>query len=164
MLVFAFGSNLDPDVMRERCPNHRVVGIASLADSRLAFPRYSEYWGGGVASPTLAHGHTVWGVVVDLTDADLASLDRHEGFVGPGDQHNLCDRETLTVDLTRAEDGSIPRRLRPMAYVARPYNPTPPSERYRDTMVRGARAHTLPEEYVAELAALETAPQGRAAG
>jgi len=59
----------------------------------------------------------------------LAALDRYEGYVGPNDQHNLYDRETASVQLVRADDGSFPRRLRAWIYVARPSNPSPPSRR-----------------------------------
>jgi len=152
MLYFGYASNLDPEIMRTLCPGHRVVGLAALPEHRLAFPRYSPDWGGGLAACQLAHGETVWGIVYDLTDEDLAALDRKDGFRGPGDQHNDCDRETTTVELTRPDDGSIPRRLRPWIYAPRTSNPTPPSRRYLDVILRGARHHRLPDDYVARLA------------
>src|SRR4249919_1194160 len=66
--------------------------------------------GGGVASVQPHHGDTVWGVVFDLDDGDLASLDADLGYRGPSDQHNLYDRESLTVELIRPDDASVPRR------------------------------------------------------
>jgi len=59
----------------------------------------------------------------------------------------------VSVQLVRADDGSFPRRLRAWTYIARPANPSPPSRRYLDTIVRGARHHRLPDDYVAKLAA-----------
>jgi gamma-glutamylcyclotransferase (GGCT)/AIG2-like uncharacterized protein YtfP len=159
MLYFAYASNLDPEQMRVRCPGHRVVGLAALHDHRLVFPLYSQRWGGGVASVQLAHGQTVWGVVHELSETDLAALDGFEGFRGPGDPHSLYDREQVTVELTRPDDGSVPRRLRACTYVARPSNPSPPSRRYLDTILRGARHHRLSAEYVAHLGAIPTAPE-----
>jgi gamma-glutamylcyclotransferase (GGCT)/AIG2-like uncharacterized protein YtfP len=157
MLYFAYGSNLDPEQMRIRCPGHRVVGLAELRDHRLTFPLTSHDWGGGVASVGLAHGESVWGAVYELSAADLATLDRYEGYRGPGDQHNLYDRETVSVQLVRADDGSFPRRLQAWIYVARPANPSPPSRRYLDAILRGARHHRLPDEVVAKLAATPVA-------
>jgi cation transport regulator ChaC len=154
MLYFAYGSNLDPDQMAERCPGHRVVGRAALHDHRLFFPLFSNRWNGGVASIQLHHGGTVWGILYDLTDDDVKSLDGYEGFRGAGDQHNLYDRVTLTVDIDRPDDGSIPRRVRCETYVARPSNPSPPSRRYLDAILKGARHHRLPEEYAQALAAI----------
>src|SRR5262245_30824125 len=159
MLYFAFGSNLDPDQMKERCPAHRVVGLAELHDHRLAFPRYSQRWGGGVASPQLAHGESVWGVLYDLSEADLDALDRYEGFRAPGDQHNVYDREHVVVDLVRADDGSVPRRVRAWIYLARPSNPSPPSRRYLEALLKGARHHRLPEDYIAKLGASPVASE-----
>jgi gamma-glutamylcyclotransferase (GGCT)/AIG2-like uncharacterized protein YtfP len=159
MLYFAFASNLDPERMSQHCPAHRVVGLAALPDHRLGFPRYSPAWGGGLSSPQLAHGETVWGMVYELTEPDMRALDELEGFRAPGDQHNICDREIVTVDLTRPDDGSIPRRVRPWMYQARPSNPSPPTRRYLDAILKGARFHRLPEEYIARLAMQEVAEE-----
>jgi hypothetical protein len=159
MLYFAYGSNLDPDQMRTRCPESRVVGLAALPDHRLTFPLHSESWGGGAAGVSHAHGSTVWGVLYELSESDLASLDRHEGWKGPGDHHNLYDRELATVELTRADDGSVPRRVRATTYFARTLNPTPPSRRYLDAVLKGARHHRLPPEYIEWLAAGEVASE-----
>lgn len=157
MLYFAYGSNLNPDQMQRRCPGHVVVGMAALHEYRLTFPLTSHDWGGGVASVAPSHGTSVWGMVYELTDEHLAALDRYEGFQGPGDQHNVYDREGVFVELTRPDDGSIPRRIRAYCYVARPANPAPPSRRYLDAILEGARRHRLPDEYVAALAATATA-------
>jgi gamma-glutamylcyclotransferase (GGCT)/AIG2-like uncharacterized protein YtfP len=156
MLYFAYGSNLDPVQMGSRCPTAQTVGLAALHDHRLVFPRNSETWGGGTSGIVPSHGPTVWGVLFEVTQACLDTLDTHEGFRGPGNPDNHYDREQVTVELTRPDDGSIPRRVRASTYVARPAKPTPPSRRYLDTIVRGARHHRLPEEYIAALAATQT--------
>jgi hypothetical protein len=83
-------------------------------------------------------------------------LDGFEGFVAAGDQHNAHDREHVTVELVRPDDGSIPRKVRAWAYLARTAHPAPPSPRYLETILRGARHHRLPEEYVAMLGEIET--------
>ena len=159
MLYFAYGSNLDPEQMQSRCPGATVVGLAALRDHRLVFPLYSNTWRGGVSSIQLTHGDTVWGMLFDLTEEHLRTLDSFESFRGPGNQHNVYDREQVTVELTRPDDGSFGRRVRAWAYVARPSNPSPPSRRYLDAILRGARHHRLPEEYVAKLAAVPAAPE-----
>jgi hypothetical protein len=156
LLYFAYGSNLDPEQMKERCPGCQVVGLASLSDYRIAFPRFSNRWGGGSASIQLAHGEVMYGALYDLTEDDLAKLDTFEGFVGAGDQHNAHDREHVTLELTRPDDGSIPRKVRAWTYIARPAHPAPPSARYLDRILAGAKHHRLPEEYVARLKEIET--------
>ena len=154
MFYFAYGSNLDAEQMSRRCPGARVVGLAELRDHRLTFPLTSHDWGGGVASVGVAHGEGGWGVVYELGDPELASLDTYEGCVAPGDQHNVYDREATSVQLVRADDGSFARRLRVWIYLARTSNPSAPSRRYLDAIVRGARHHKLPDDYIAKLAAI----------
>ena len=153
MFYFAYASNLDLEQMERRCPGHAVIGLGELRDHRLLFPLTSHDWGGGVASVGVAHGSSVWGVVYDLSEQNLAALDVYEHYLGPDNQHNLYDRESASVQLVRADDGSFSRRLRVWIYVARQANPAPPSRRYLDAILRGARQHQLPEEYVTKLAA-----------
>ncbi len=152
MLYFAYGSNLNHEQMLDRCPGYRAVGMAELRDYRLVFPLHSHTWEGGVASVQPAHGESVWGMVFELTDSDLEALDRYEGYRGPDNQHNVYDRNSTYVELTRPDDGSFPRRLRVNCYFARPSNPGPPSRRYLDAIIDGARHHRLPADYVAALA------------
>ena len=129
-----------------------LVGLGVLHDHRLAFPRHSHGWGGGVASVQLQHSAEVWGIVYQLSESDVAALDRYEGFHTPGDPHNAYEREGVYIDLKRPDDGSFPRRVRALLYVAVPANPTPPSKRYLEGILRGARHHRLPDDYIAALA------------
>jgi hypothetical protein len=158
MLYFAFGSNLDPDQMLARCPAHKIVGMAVLRDHKLIFPIFSTGWGGGVASLQGSHGNDVWGMLYELGDEDLRTLDGYEGFRGPGDPHNLYERGPVWVELTRPEDGSVPRRVKAAAYLAHTANPSPPSRRYLDAVLKGARAHRLPDDYIAALGRLPVLP------
>src|SRR5213593_1999164 len=48
MLCFAFGADLDPEVLRARAPDRQSIGLAALRDQRLGFPRFSSEWEGGV--------------------------------------------------------------------------------------------------------------------
>ena len=99
-------------------------------------------WEGGVAGVAVAHGSVVWGVVYELTEEHVAALDRYEGYLGPANDHNLYERERVWVELTRADDGSIPRRVRAEYYVPRVTNPALPSRRYLDAIIEGA--HSAP--------------------
>lgn len=80
ILVFAYGSNLDPDQMAERCPSARVEGTAFLLRHRLVFCGYSAYWKGAVANAVPANsGSSVPGVLYRVNAWDLAYLDYCEG-------------------------------------------------------------------------------------
>ena len=79
VLYFAYGSNLDDDQMRSRCPSARVVARAVLPNYALAFGGFSHRWGGAVASVVRAKGARVEGLLYELNEGDLRALDRFEG-------------------------------------------------------------------------------------
>ena len=58
-VYFAYGSNLDPDVMRARCPAHRYLCRAILHDHVLVFRGRDPEWGGAVATVEHAPGSMV---------------------------------------------------------------------------------------------------------
>jgi Gamma-glutamyl cyclotransferase, AIG2-like len=157
MLYFAYGSDLDPTEFRARCPRSREIGVAALQDHKVHFPAYSERWNGGAAGLAVAHGHRVWGYVYELDPEDVAALEREDVWFGEGDPRNRVERSTGMVELTRPDDGSIPRRLRVTIYAARPTQGEAPTVEWLETAVRGARARLLPEEYLAELVATPVA-------
>ena len=69
MLYFAYGSNMNWQQMRERCPSARFVGVALLSEHKLAFTRKSKKRGCGVADAVLEGGRKVWGVIYEIDDA-----------------------------------------------------------------------------------------------
>ena len=142
-LYFAYGSNMDPVQMAERCPGSRALGAARLAGWRLTFTRDSPAWGGGVGHIELAPGDEVWGVLWDLTDENLASLDEYEGLaVG------AYVRDRVTV---RFEEGDVEADV----YIAVPRGYKKPSRRYLAALLRGAEAHGCPDDYVERLRGIE---------
>ncbi|MEX0652931.1 MAG: gamma-glutamylcyclotransferase family protein [Phycisphaeraceae bacterium] len=147
MHYFAYGSNLDPVQMRGRCPGSAPLGRAVLRGHRLVFPRPCASWGGGVAGIEVDGGAVVEGVVYHVTDADLASLDRYEG-VADGEY----ERRRVIV---HQPDG---KSFEVWTYYANadPAGPTPPSRRYLEAILRGARHYGLPAGYVAQLAGVRT--------
>src|SRR6185369_3040418 len=83
MLYFAYGSNLNARAVAEWCRHHgqRPVALQGgrptvLDNYRLGFPIFSEYWGGGIADIVYDPGKYVMGVLLDVTEAELALLDR----------------------------------------------------------------------------------------
>lgn len=79
-LYFAFGSNLHPPQMAERCPGSMVVQPACLEGYQLAFSGFSKRWGGGVATIVATPGKQVHGVLYRLSAVDWEYLNRFEGF------------------------------------------------------------------------------------
>src|SRR5206468_12360573 len=70
-LYFAYGSNLNRDDIRRRCPGARPGTRARLNGWRLSFR--------GVANIEPQPGATVHGALWWLTDDDVCSLDSYEG-------------------------------------------------------------------------------------
>lgn len=77
--VFAYGSNVDQDQMRYRCPSARFVGVATLRGHAMAFAGYSASRSGPVATVFACEALDVPGALYSITREDLARLDRFEG-------------------------------------------------------------------------------------
>jgi gamma-glutamylcyclotransferase (GGCT)/AIG2-like uncharacterized protein YtfP len=154
VLYFAYGSNMSWTQMQHRCPGARFKCVAKLADHKLAFTRTSERWqGGGVADVAPDSGKAVWGVVYEVTPADLDSLDRWEGYV-EGRAANEYTRGKVTI----LDRGRASKPLEAWIYRAVPQGPHfAPGAAYRDTLVAGAKHWKLPELYVEDLEAIPVA-------
>jgi cation transport regulator ChaC len=142
MFYFAYGSNMDPVQMAERCPGAVALGAAHLPDWRLTFTRDSPGWGGGVGHIERAAGDEVWGVLWDVTSAHLSALDEYEG-VAVG----MYARSVVVV----AHAGSD---VEAVVYLADPRGYKPPSKKYIAALVRGVEAHGVPNHYIERLRAL----------
>ena len=149
MLYFAYGSNMDPAQMRQRCPGSEAIGIGVLRGYALCFPRRSYTRGCGVASIEPAAEQEVWGVVYRLAAADLASLDSFEGYRADGPVHeNRYNRVAITVEVD-----AVPTDVETYIAISQE-NPPPPNEAYLAQLRAGATHHRLPDEYRAFLAGL----------
>jgi gamma-glutamylcyclotransferase (GGCT)/AIG2-like uncharacterized protein YtfP len=144
ILYFAYGANLEPRRFRRRCPGATAVARARLPDHRLAFTRYSRPERGGVADIVADAEAEVWGALWEIDAACVAALDDYEGVP------QAYRRERVRV----IDDGGAEHEA--MAYVANRTGSFPPSRQYLSVIVAGARAHELPEEYVAGLEELGT--------
>jgi gamma-glutamylcyclotransferase (GGCT)/AIG2-like uncharacterized protein YtfP len=80
MYYFAYASNLNRKQMLERCPDSQPRFTASLPNYRLIFTGWSRQWRGGVASIKPSRGDKVLGAIYEVSDRDLAQIDKHEGY------------------------------------------------------------------------------------
>lgn len=76
--VFGFGSNMDLEQIRTRCPSAELICRAKVFDKEIRYTRYSPIRLGGVADMCEAEGKFVYGLVVSINDEDLATLDKIE--------------------------------------------------------------------------------------
>ena len=147
-LYFAYGSNLRSAQMQRLCPGHEFLGVARLADHRLAFTLPDEEWQGGVADVLAAPGDEVWGALYRLRDTDLAPLDAYEGFdpAGPEEDNDYVRR------LVKVTEEKQVREVEAWCYFVRaPRGHVAPSEHYRAALIEGAIERGLPADYVAEM-------------
>jgi gamma-glutamylcyclotransferase (GGCT)/AIG2-like uncharacterized protein YtfP len=132
---FAYGSNLDADQMRDRCPSSSPLGPARLEGHRLGFTHFSKRWGGGSADVIPAPDAVVWGVLYGLNADDLARLDRFEGGY-----------ERITVEV--AGHATV---LEAVSYAVREKRDYVPPAAYLEKMLRWGEHWALPPSYLEEL-------------
>jgi len=140
---FAYGSNMDADQMKERCPTGQVLGAGMLRDYRLAFTVYSSGWGGGTADIVHEPGHEVWGVVYVVGMQDLDCLDAFEGCP----DHYRRAQLPVHVDGTEYPGVWVYEVVRKAPFV-------PPRREYVETMRKAAREYGFPAGYVESLSAV----------
>jgi gamma-glutamylcyclotransferase (GGCT)/AIG2-like uncharacterized protein YtfP len=143
-LYFAYGSNMATEVMTSKCPNISVLGPARLAGYRLAFSRRSIRTGTGVANVVADPGSSVWGVLYEVSDGCLETLDRKEGYPWG------YDRRYVEVMVESGE------RRRALTYIVKQpeIEEVGPSSDYINGIVGAASAQGLPAAYVESLRAL----------
>jgi len=151
VLHFAYGSNMDWSQMKDRCPTAEFVCIAELPNHRLAFTRRSIKRDCGVADAVSDNACSVWGAVYKIDEIDIQGLDRSEGY-RPGRSGNSYRREEVQVLI----DGDEAQPEFAFTYFANAEEDPPlPSPEYRGLILSGARYRQLPEQYIAELEAIE---------
>jgi cation transport regulator ChaC len=139
-LVFAYGSNMDPAQMRERCPESDLSWfVAEARGWKLCFPRASIKRQGGVGSLVRGEGSSTWGVVFAVSERDLVRLDQYEGVSG----------EAYRRDIIQVHDQNG-RELSAITYFAVPDGKGEhvPHKDYIELYVRGAVYFGLPAEYL----------------
>lgn len=143
MNYFAYGSNMDWPQMQGRCPSARFVCVARLPGYRFAIARHSRLRHCGTANIFPQPTSVVWGVVYDVSDADLIIMDGFEdGYA------------RAFVDTYAINDGKSPQTA--LVYIAPKEDNVPlPNAEYKRLMVEGARYWQLPQDYCAMLEAIE---------
>lgn len=138
--VFAYGSNMCSGRFRAYGVSPEGVGRAAiLPGHRLVFDKKSADDDSGKANIAAHGGSDVWGVLYTVSDVDLDKLDKGEGGYR---------RERLSLRLADNTNTDA------WVYVAKKPRNDPslrPYTWYKRFLVEGAREHSLPKEYIAEL-------------
>lgn len=145
MYYFAYGSNMNWPQMQQRCPSAQFVCVACLPNYQFGITRHSRLRDCGTANVFPSAGAAVWGIVYDVSDADLIVMDGFEdGY----------RREFLSVNPANNGDSSITA----LVYVAEIETNVPmPNAEYKRVLVEGAKHWALPPAYLSMLEMLQTA-------
>lgn len=145
LLYFAYGSNMMTARLRQRCPTAKAVGLGIAHGCCLNFSKIG-LGGSGKATLRRSPAQQVYGVLFELSAADLPALDAAEArYDRIGD---------FPVHIPSAEDS-----IAVTTYVAQPEACDPaltPFDWYHALIVAGAREHALPHGYIAYLQQVTT--------
>jgi gamma-glutamylcyclotransferase (GGCT)/AIG2-like uncharacterized protein YtfP len=142
-LYAAYGSNLDPGRMRDRCPHSPECGSGWLRGWRLTFGAEELGWEGALATLVEEPGSSVFVLLYDVADDDAVALDMWEGA------------DTGLYRKIRVRVSTLDGDVLAWVYVLDGYEGGLPSARYLGLMAEAAEAAGAPDDYVAALRARE---------
>ncbi|HEV7203976.1 MAG TPA: gamma-glutamylcyclotransferase family protein [Jatrophihabitans sp.] len=140
-LYAAYGSNMDPEQMLERCPHSPAAGTGWLPGWRLTFGGEEHGWDGALPMIVPDPDSQVFVALFEMSPPDLALLDTWEAA-----DTGLYDRIRLRVS-TLDDD------VLAWVYILNGYEGGLPSARAIGLMSDAAEKAGAPDEYVAELRA-----------
>jgi gamma-glutamylcyclotransferase (GGCT)/AIG2-like uncharacterized protein YtfP len=138
-LYAAYGSNMDPEQMAQRCPHSPQRGTGWLEGWRLTFGSEDVNWDGALGTVVEDADSRVFVVLYEVSEADEAALDSWDGAT-------LGYYRKSKVRIT-TRDGEVVAWL----YVINGYEGGLPSARYLGIMADAAEKAGAPADYVAEL-------------
>ena len=152
VIYIAYGSNMLSRRFRHpgRMPAAVARGVAAASGVRVRFHKRGVDGSGKCTLVDADDSAGAWGVLFEVTERDLETLDRVEGVHLGG-----YARESISV---RVQDGSI---VAAVTYIGQePFidDTLVPYDWYRELVVEGAREHGLPADYVDELKQTSSRP------
>jgi gamma-glutamylcyclotransferase (GGCT)/AIG2-like uncharacterized protein YtfP len=140
-LYAAYGTNLDPEQMRERCPHSPSRGPGWLVGWRLTFGGEEHGWEGALATVVEDPGDQVFVMIYDVPPQDESALDRWESA-----DSGLYRKIRVRVQTLNGEELA-------WLYILDGYEGGVPSARYLGLMADGAEKAGAPRDYVTSLRA-----------
>ncbi len=140
MKYFAYGSNMNFEQMRRRCPEAKFMRKVYLENFRFVYDNACDWWktAGNIVP---SEGDVVWGALFDIHKKDLTSLDNYEQY-----QRRLYFRKDVLV---KDDAGNETKAI---VYIREGAVEAAPGEAYQDIVVEGARDCGLPKDYISFLA------------
>ncbi len=131
---FAYGSNMKRARLEERVGTVTDHGMATLKDYRIAFNKKSRNDGTGKANILPAEREDVLGVLFEMSENQIKTLDKHEG--GYLKVHKAVEfgGEIIEAQTYVASENMINDSLLP-------------DTEYLGLLIAGAKEHGFPQEY-----------------
>lgn len=146
MYYFSYGSNMSTRRIQARVPAARIFSSAVLERHRLVFHKVSnndatakcDAWETGLTQDR------VHGVIFTVSEQDKLVLDEYEGL-GQGYEEKMVQVKLINGEMIEA-----------VTYYATRVDPAlKPLDWYKHHVLRGAREHGLPEEYIQVIETVE---------
>ena len=138
-LYAAYGSNMDPAQMEQRCPHSPAAGTGWLEGWRLTFGGEDLGWEGSLATLVEAPGEAVFVALYDVMPYDETNLDSWEGA------------DTGLYRKIRLRVHTLDQDVLAWVYVLDAFEGGLPSATYLGVLADAAEAADAPADYVAAL-------------
>ena len=138
-LYAAYGSNMDPAQMQERCPHSPAAGTGWLMGWRLTFGGEEHGWDGALPMVVPDADAQVFVALFEISPHDLRALDEWEGA------------DTGLYNRIRVRVSALEGDLLAWIYVLDGFEGGLPSARTVGILADAAEAAGAPDEYVTEL-------------
>lgn len=145
-LYFSYGSNMSVRRLSDRVPSAKVMSTAQLYEYELKFHKKSYTKSSKCDVAYTGDGdHVVHGVVFEIDEDDKQTLD---GFEGCGSGY---EEKTVTLELPDGE------KIEAFTYYATNVDTSlKPFHWYKEHVVRGAKEHGLPADYIRMIEQVES--------
>ncbi|MBL7053072.1 MAG: gamma-glutamylcyclotransferase [Candidatus Portnoybacteria bacterium] len=153
-LYFAYGANLDPEVIKKRCPYSKFVDTGEVIGHKLSFtrktrsslPSKKDSW---LADIIYSPGEIVWGAIYQIPFQEMLVLDGIEG-----NYRSVHGYQRMSIEVLLSRD-QITKKA--WAYFVKNREGTgPPARIYMEKIINGAKHHDLPKDYIDFLKSIET--------
>ncbi|MDQ6687369.1 MAG: gamma-glutamylcyclotransferase [Actinomycetota bacterium] len=135
----AYGTNLDPVRMSERCPHSPLRATGWLAGWRLTFGGEDHGWDGALTTIVQDPFEQVFVAVYDVTAEDVAALDSWDSA------------DTGLYRKTKVRVSTLDAEIVAWVYVLDAYEGGLPSATYLGVLADAAEAAGAPDDYLAAL-------------
>ena len=142
MFVFIYCEWLDSELVKKSLPEAKFVSKATLKDHKVGFSSFSEdvsdktmYGGCQLES---APGQTLYGVLYEISDEELAKLDKLTRVA----EGRYAKKYPTVIDKNGKTYSAVAHSIK------NPKGPSRPTKDYMDHMIKGAKEHRFPKSYI----------------